>query len=152
MKLKGFKKLQKKLDKLAKEIDDGVSVELATADECFITLKIIRFNLLRLSYADQIYKEHLDENYSDRVKLPEYIYSFLHEMGHIQTAEIFLAEDKEERKVAKGDNTLYFNLESEKAATAWAMDYAKENTVFVHWLTIQFERAINKFLAKNLTE
>lgn len=154
MKLKGWKKLEKQMFALGLEIDEEIQVFLSAEDACYPDRKIVFLNALRDGGKDEKFGENLRKTFPDAPKFPTWIYAFLHEVGHIKTVDVLDRESVEERETVKasGDHAQYFTLDSEKAATKWAVDYAKTNWIFVGWLTIEMTKAVEEFTAKNITE
>ena len=154
MKLKGWKKLGKKMLDIGFEIDPDIQVFLSAEDACYPEDKVVFFSVLRTSWKDEVFGQNLRKMFPDAPKIPTYIYAFLHEIGHIFTKDTLDNEDKEKRQTVResGDNALYCALDSEVEATKWAVDYATKNWIFVGWLTVEIERALQKFTDANLTE
>lgn len=151
MKLKGWKKLGEKLFSLGVEIDENLQIFLSNEDACYPNEDTVFFSILRTTSGDERFMDNLRKVHPDAPKLPTYIYTFLHEIGHIMTKEVYNAENSEDRARIKatGDFDLYFSLESEKVATAWAVNYAIKNWIFVGWLTVEMEKAIKEFTDAN---
>lgn len=154
MKIRGMGKLEKRIEKIAKTIDKRVKLEIGGSDACFIKQRKIHFSILRDYDQDKGYIDNLYATHKDAPKLPVYLYSLLHEIGHIHTEEILDDEDVEVREeiMRSGDSQRYFALPAEQAATAWAVQYAQENYATARVLAYKIEKAMEKFLKANITE
>ena len=154
MKIRGMGKLEKRIGKIAKTIDKRVKLEIGGSDACFTKQRKIHFSILRDYDQDRLYIDNLYATHKDAPKLPVYLYSLLHEIGHIHTEAILDDEDIEVREeiMRAKDNQRYFALPAEQAATAWAVEYAKNNNATVRVLAHKIEKAMEKFLQANITE
>ncbi|NLY81513.1 MAG: hypothetical protein GX078_01870 [Clostridiales bacterium] len=155
MKIKGMKKLEKRINRIVKKIDETVKVELAGSDACYPYKKKIFFSILRDYESEKKFMDNLHVTYNDAPHLPIFLYVLLHEIGHINTYEkAYKEEDDNMRQniMVKGDEEAYFNLPTEKAATAWAVDYVKRNPKKAKNIADEITYAMEKFLAKNITE
>ena len=154
MKIRGMGKLEKRIGKIAKTIDERVKLEISGSDACFIKQRKIHFSILRDYDQDRLYIDNLYATHKDAPELPVYLYGLLHEIGHIHTEATLDDEDIEVREevMREGDNQRYFALPAERAATAWAVEYAKNNSATVRVLAHKIERAMEKFLQANITE
>jgi hypothetical protein len=89
----------------------------------------ITFSILRFP-EDQELIDHIKEKFDIDVSDWYFIFSLLHEIGHEQTLPRLREEDIEtdifNRSILSlmgHDNKAYFNLPTEYAANAWAVDY-----------------------------
>lgn len=154
MKIRGMGKLEKRIAKIAKKIDERVNLEIGGSDACFIEERKVHFSILRDYDQDKMYMDNLRNTHSDAPDLPIYLYTLLHEIGHIHTEEVWYEEDMEVRQqiMKSGENERYFLLPAEQAATAWAVQYAQENYTTARALAYEIEKAMEKFLKANITE
>ena len=73
----------------------------------------------------------------------EFLWSFLHEVGHIETINTLdddeLYFSKTQKKNENITNEVYYELPDEFAATEWAANYMRENTekVAKFWNEVQ---------------
>jgi len=90
--------------------------------------------------------------------IPYYIWSFLHEMGHVQNYDIkdpFISIRKitdflsyhfgHISIIDKLTTYLYFNLKEEKRATQWAINYVNENYDLVRLYSNEITKAYLKY-------
>ena len=72
--------------------------------------------------------------------IPDFAWSFLHEVGHIQKGKSLA-------------NLIYFNLKEEKQATKWATDYVINNEEVVIKFSNELIKAYKRYYkTMNLTE
>lgn len=154
MKIRGWRKLEKRLNKLVNLIEGNIKVEIGSLDESVISKRKIYFQIMRNIGMDKFFMNYLAKVYPDAPKLSPYMYTLLHELGHFNTKEILDNEDKAIREylMKSGDNDKYFALPAEKAATNWAVGYAVNNSFFIKEIDRQIEKAMVKFISKNVTE
>lgn len=128
--------------------------------------EIVYFSILVTARSDRLFKKYILDHFNFQV--PNiFTISLLHEVGHYFTLSNFSEMELETAHLAKktiqemlkmdssNDEiyTLYFDLNIEKIATAWAIDYYKNHTK-------RCERFYSKFLKElqdqyeklNLTE
>lgn len=88
-----------------------------------------------------------------RVDCGSFIVSFFHELGHYETEDDLdylqeqYCEDVKDTldKDSVKDLMVYFNLDDEKMATQWAVDFINENVDDVGELAIELSKAFTKF-------
>ena len=153
MKLKGWKKLERFIQSQVHQIDPEVEVFLSSEDGAYVESHRIGFGIIRMTEADERFMAHLYANHPKAPKFPSFIYSMLHEIGHLHTREVLEQEDKEERArlMKSNDHTAYFNFPAEVAATTWAVEYAGQNTQRMARMAEHIEAAMGEFIMKNWT-
>lgn len=101
----------------------------------------VYFSIIVSERSDRLFKEYIEKEFHFNVT-NIFMISLLHEVGHFFTLKNFSkkkirAAHEEKDIIAEAlemDNSndeiysLYFNLDIEKAATAWAVKYYKEHT------------------------
>lgn len=84
--------------------------------------------------------------------IPDFMWSFLHELGHIEKGRRYW--DTPQRELANFlcihgitflGNIIYFNLKEERKATQWAVKYAIENTEVVIKFSNELEKTYRRF-------
>lgn len=154
MKLKGWKKLQRKLRKAVYPNFPSITLEIGAVDDAIVSRKLVHFGILRDNVSDDDFIKNLYKSYPNAVVLPAYMYSLLHEIGHIKTPMAMKRDDDKLRQklMDKGDNFEYFQLPAEQAATAWAVRYARKNTWMTKRMARRIENAMRDFISENITE
>lgn len=152
MKLKGLKKLEKRLNKIVNLIEEDIKLKVGSSDECVVSQRKIYFQILRNIGADRDFMKNIKEIYPAAPHRSACLYSLLHEIGHFHNAELLEQEDKELRKqiMESKDNHAYFLLPAEKAATDWAVQHATDRRYYLAYLDMEIEKAMVKFIAKNM--
>jgi hypothetical protein len=152
MKLKGWKKLGRVINKIGKEIEPKLHYELSSLDQSSPSEKLVYFGILRTVDDDIMFMEHLNKVHTNAPILSTFIYSLLHEIGHYHTRKILNAEPHELRNKANAANdncVTYFALPSEIAATAWAVEYARQHFCMLEVLQEKIEDKMHDFLRDN---
>lgn len=168
-KVKGIKKLNKALKKAFKPFGD-INMRLAADYGYYPTDDTIEYRLTEGHIEDIWFNQFVKERFGYKVK-NTFMFSILHEIGHYYTIKeirdcdimFFFCEDEKyriqtEMNTAKNERQCkklewqYFNLPDEIAATAWAVNYARENAEEVEAIWQNVLKAIHKFYAKNITE
>ena len=168
-KVKGIRKLNKAI-RTAFEPLGVKKMRLAEDYGYYITDDTIEYRITEGHIEDKWFNQFIKERFNYKVK-NTFIFSILHEIGHLNTlAEIrecdilydFCENEKdrirqemneaENIKQSKKLEWQYFNLPDEIAATAWAVDYAKENEEELAEIWKLIETALHEFYAKNITE
>lgn len=120
----------------------------------------VYFSIIVADRADRLFKEYVRKTFS--FEIPNiFMLSLLHEVGHFYTLHTFskmrLRAAHQAKKLIENELKVndcdeiysqYFDLSIEKVATAWAVDYYKENkkrcedfySSFVQVLKSEYER------------
>lgn len=154
MDIKGLNKLEKKLQKVVDMVNPKIKLKLGGQDCCIVEDKIVYFSILREYYSDRAYIDNLYSVYKDAPQLPVFLYSLLHEIGHIYTEYAWEEEDMDYRKkISKaGDNEKYFLLPAEKAATEWAVSYVRKYPKKTRRMAMDILKAMEVFLKANISQ
>ena len=163
-KVKGAKKLNETVTKQLKPF--GIKKAVCANEYAYYFDKdMVTFKLTENTFEDKLFKKFIEKRFGYKVKYP-FIISLLHEVGHsVNNEEIVdslyefcIAEKKrieEEMQTADAKRSKeleyeYFNLPDEIMATAWAVDFAKNNPKKVEKMWKKCEKGFHKFYAKNL--
>lgn len=164
-KVKGIKKLNKAI--LEQFAQFGIEKIKVTDEFSYIYLKNkITYKITEGDIEDKLFCEHIKERFGYEVKYP-FIMFMLHEVGHHlnndcidDTLEDFCTREKDriEEEMAEALTAdevrklewQYFGLPDEIMASAWAVDFAKENPAEIERMWKAIEKAFHKFYAKNL--
>ena len=151
MEIKGMKRfrqdLQSAVDYLG--LSEKVKVGLDAVDASKPFKNKIYVGVLNAPHHAEVYMDNLRKEHPNAEPLSSMAYAILHEIGHIYTKNV-VEDDEEERVNAtmEGTNEAYFALNSERVATQWAVDYAKDHSNTATWfdalVTAAFERFINR--------
>ena len=101
-------------------------------------------------------KKQLPKNKKNLINIiPDFMWSFLHEIGHIQhqhTVENSILRNIADYLGHKGFDTLssliYFNLKEEKQATQWAVDFTLHNYKLVKKYSKKIGNSYQKYYQK----
>ena len=163
-KVKGVKALNKTVSKQLKPF--GISKAQCTDSYAYYFDKnLVTFKITEDAIEDRWFMEFIKKRFGYTVKYP-FIFSLLHEVGHsLANEEIvdslyeFCIAEKEriEKEMQTANSTKskelefqYFNLPDEIMATAWAVNYAKNNPKKIKKMWKKCEKSFHKFYAKNL--
>ena len=139
-KIVGIDKLTNTLDKFLEEFECTSIVD--TNFYCLITSKVIAVSLVVTEKNSSSFMSRVNRLYPD-IHADEFLWSFLHEVGHIETIdtldddELYFSETQ--KKNVNITNEVYYELPDEFAATEWAANYMRENTkkVAKFWSEVQ---------------
>ena len=140
--LKGVKMLDNILNEFLEEFEaeTGIGPDFAY----YYTSSYIQYTLVVSDKASTYFMDHIHKLAPD-IKCDVFLISFLHELGHHETMDDLTNEDERfsrdtkvtinqalESKecdpvVEEAVHSLYFNLPDEAAATAWAIQYIRNN-------------------------
>lgn len=153
--LKGVKLLDNILNEFLEEFDAeaGIGPDFAY----YYASSYIQYTLAVSDKASTYFMNHVHSLAPD-IKCDVFLISFLHELGHHETCdelsdedEIFSRDTKEtinltlkmgDPVVEEAAHSLYFNLPDEAAATAWAIQYIRDNSEKVAALWERVQAAI----------
>lgn len=125
----------------------------------------ITFTILYSERADRLFREYIKSHFSFEV--PNlFMMSLLHEVGHAMTLFTFSKTEMENAHHAKEliendlkeedtDETFskYFDLDIEKVATEWAVNYYRSNSEKIEDFYLKFEKTLHQaFTELELTE
>lgn len=153
MKLKGYKPLEKEVNKLTKKF--GCTAFLGTDFGYYPATQQIEFSLV-VNQTDDAYFLASIKRLSPAVIMDIFLWSLLHEIGHSETYDdITMAEYEIDRltkeQINKGEiaRTEYYNCTDERLATAWAVWYANSHAIELEKQWKRIQKAIIKFYKKN---
>lgn len=139
-KIVGMDKLTNVLDKFLEEFECTSIVD--TNFYCLITSNVIAVSLVVTEKNSSSFMSRVNRLYPD-IHADEFLWSFLHEVGHIETINTLdddeLYFSKTQKKNKNITNEVYYELPDEFAATEWAANYMRENTekVAKFWNEVQ---------------
>lgn len=139
-KIVGIDKLTNTLDKFLEEFECTSIVD--TDFYCLTTSNVIAVSLVVSEKHSSSFMSRVNRLYPD-IHADEFLWSFLHEVGHIETIddldddELYFSETQ--KKNENITNEVYYELPDEFAATEWAANYMRENTekVAKFWSEVQ---------------
>lgn len=165
MRLKGINQVNKVLNRFLKEY--GAKARIGTDFACYPTDKIIEYTFVTTSLADEYFAEFIATRCPD-IKADVFLWSFFHELGHIETIWSLTDEEYNNCRAQKEIIDLaleievgfdkkdlyfqYFQLEDELRATLWAIDFVQNNSELVADFWQELQMAIMKFYKKNKIE
>lgn len=139
-KIVGMDKLTNVLDKFLEEFKCTSIID--TNFYCLITSNVIAVSLVVSEKNSSSFMSRVNRLYPD-IHADEFLWSFLHEVGHIETINTLdddeLYFSKTQKKNENITNEVYYELPDEFAATEWAANYMRENTekVAKFWNEVQ---------------
>ena len=139
-KIVGIDKLTDVLDKFLEEFECTSIID--TNFYCLITSNVIAVSLVVSEKNSSSFMSRVNRLYPD-IHADEFLWSFLHEVGHIETINTLdddeLYFSKTQKKNENITNEVYYELPDEFAATEWAANYMRENTekVAKFWNEVQ---------------
>ena len=139
-KIDGMDKLTNVLDKFLEEFECTSIVD--TNFYCLIASNVIAVSLVVSEKNSSSFMGRVNRLYPD-IHADEFLWSFLHEVGHIETINTLdddeLYFSKTQKKNENITNEAYYELPDEFAATEWAANYMRENTekVAKFWNEVQ---------------
>lgn len=156
-----MKRVIKKYRQLANAIDKDIKVK-KTASEwyCVPLEKTIFIPQLETELGEQAFLNSINKQLPQEKKelltmFPSWVWSFLHEIGHIQKNHIkghnFIYKIcclLYDLKLVKIADLIYFNSKEEKQATQWAIDYIIQNEDFVFNSAVDIYKAYKKYYKK----
>ena len=139
-KIDGMDKLTNVLDKFLEEFECTSIVD--TNFYCLIASNVIAVSLVVSEKNSSSFMSRVNRLYPD-IHADEFLWSFLHEVGHVETINTLdddeLYFSKTQKKNENITNEVYYELPDEFAATEWAANYMRENTekVAKFWNEVQ---------------
>ena len=139
-KIVGIDKLTNVLDKFLEEFECTSIID--TNFYCLIASNVIAVSLVVSEKNSSSFMSRVNRLYPD-IHADEFLWSFLHEVGHIETINTLdddeLYFSKTQKKNENITNEVYYELPDEFAATEWAANYMRENTekVAKFWNEVQ---------------
>jgi hypothetical protein len=128
MKIKGINRLDRVLTRFAKQFDCDVMLD--TDFYCILTSNRIAYSLVVSKASSTSFMNRVQRLYPD-INADEFLWSFLHEIGHIETYEDMTEEEIRETMGVKDCENItdeeYYELLDEYLATEWAANYMREN-------------------------
>lgn len=147
-----MKKLLNKYRELAKKINGDIRVCKSNYWWSLVEDKKVGVIKLKEELGDEPFLASIekilpqDKKYLIK-KIPNYMWSFLHEIGHIEKGERIndnlirdLANGLSKLGFRKIADLIYFNMKEEKLATQWAVNYVIQNEQFVNRYCKQFNK------------
>lgn len=130
--------------------------------------EVVGYALREGTIEDIWFNEFVEERFGYKVE-NIFMITVLHELGHYMTGDDIdgfvedfcitekekIAEAMEEAETfedAKALEWRYFNLPDEICATAWAVNFAKDNEELLDTIWAKVEKALHVFYAKNITK
>lgn len=147
-------------DILIEKVDDflapfGIDSDFDSDFSYDPTEERVYFTILISERSDRLFKEYITTHFNFE-NFNIFVMSLLHEVGHFYTLYNFSKEKRKEDKrlkrniekqLTKNDSdevySSYFDLDIEKAATAWAVDYYKNNFERCEKFFIDFVAVLN---------
>ena len=118
--------------------------KLGTDFCCFVCKNEIRYTLVIPEENSKTFIARVTRLYPD-IKADEFLWSFFHELGHIETIDDLTNAEYTFSQEAKGKNPTdeeYYELPDEFAATDWAAHYMRSNTEQIQILWAEIKNAI----------
>ena len=150
----------KKLDRLVQNFVRKVSTDkslkafLDTDFNYYYYSKKVGYSILVSERMDSLFLEYAFLH-GLKVDCGIFALSLLHEVGHHMTIEgidqstyDFCQEVKETLTDSDEDANVYFDLEDERLATKWAIDYINTHVKEVEDFTVKFSEALAEFVEK----
>lgn len=152
MEIKGTKKFRQDLQNAVNYLglNKKIKVNLDAVDASKPFKNKIYVGILNAPHHAEVYMDNLRKEHPNAEPLSSMAYAILHEIGHIYTKNA-VADDEEERVNAmmEGTNEAYFALNSERMATQWAVDYAKDHSNITTWFDALVTTAFDRFINRN---
>ena len=121
--------------------------ELGTDFEYITAESLIRYTFVVPDESSEAFLKFAERMFPD-IKADIFLWSFLHELGHHETADEFEDEEWEDYmqlcKLGLSDEA-YFELDIESAATRWAGDYIQSHEEEIAKLWVELKAAIQEF-------
>lgn len=148
-----------------KRMDDILSnylkSELHIKVKCFMGTDFAFYYDNRIEYGivvsermDNLFLEYAKEN-GLKVDCGIFLLSFFHEVGHYMTLGQFTLDEIDEFSDYKDSLTdsdedckEYFNIEDERQATLWAIQYINNNADKIEKLALDFQNEMARFIKK----
>ena len=162
-KLKGTKKLNKKMTEIFRVSDDDIRLKLSDIYSYIFEKEVVTFTV-KESIEDKWLDEFIKERFGYTVKY-SFVMSILHELGHHfnnddiegDIYEFCMAEkERIEKEIAFADmdrskelEWQYFNLPDEIMATAWAVEWAKHHKKEMKEMNNKAMQALKDFYEEN---
>lgn len=145
-----FEEITKVLDNYLEENDFEVTTEIGLDFAYYYADSKIVYSLVTTEKTDRLFMNFAKEN-GLKTDCGIFLLSFFHELGHNETIDYI--DTKTEKACAKIKKSLranneedckkYFNVEDEKIATMWAIDYINNNTEKIEKLAKNLQKAID---------
>ena len=152
MEIKGQKKFRKALQNAVDYLglNKKVIVDLDAVDASKPFKNKVYVGILNAPHHAEVYMNNLRKEHPNAEPLSSMAYAILHEIGHVYTKNA-VEDDEEERANAliEGTNEAYFALYSEKSATQWAVDFAKDHSNTATWFDMLVTSAFDRFINRN---
>jgi len=157
--LKGIEKLNEFVGQWLYQNDFDVQVELSTDFSCDTITDTIYYALCVPQAHDTMF-EKVFEEVGLEYECDNFLLSFFHELGHIETEceltdeEIEISETKKalmEEKTNLSDNDYweYYHLPDEILATTWATNFINENPNLIENFWCSFQKLVKDFYKEN---
>lgn len=139
VKILGLEKLNKTLNTFAEQFECTVAPD--TDFFCYLAENKITYALAVSEKSNRAFMSRVRRLYPD-IKADVFLWSFLHEIGHIETADDLTDNEWQEVLAAKNcelSHEEYFELLDEYLATDWAANYMRkhEKEVAKFWCSVQ---------------
>ena len=152
-----YKKVIMKYREIARYVNPEIKVQKDSEWLSYIEDKIIGVPMAESEEGQEEFNKSIYKALpSDKKELidiiPDFMWSFLHELGHIQKGKRYF--DTPQRAIANFlclhgikflGNIIYFNMKEERKATEWAVKYAIENTEVVIKFSYELGKTYKRF-------
>lgn len=122
---KGFRPLTRTLTTFVRQFNDNYRCQF-DSDFCAINNKRINYTIAVSEKNANDFRKDFASRFPMANNFDTFILFFLHELGHLQTAELVI-DDSNERKTTND----YYGLYNERIATDWAGTFLTENYDFM---------------------
>lgn len=152
MEIKGMKRFRQDLQNAVNylKLSEKIKVNLDAVDASSPFKNKIYVGVLNAPHHAEVYMDNLRKEHPNAEPLSPMTYAILHEIGHVYTKDAVKDDEKERlNAMVKGTNEAYFALHSERAATQWAVDYAKDHSDTITWFDALVTGAFDCFINRN---
>lgn len=141
-------------DYLKRELNIKVKCFMGTDFAFYYNLNRIEYSIVVSERMDNLFLKYA-KNHGLKVDCGIFLLSFFHEVGHYMTLGQFTLDEIDEFNDYKDSLTdsdedckLYFNVEDERKATLWAIQYINNNEEKVGKLALEFQNEMAHFIEK----
>ena len=141
-------------DYLKRELNIKVKCFMGTDFAFYYNLNRIGYTIVVSERMDNLFLEYAKKN-GLKVDCGIFLLSFFHEVGHYMTLGQFTFDEIDEFNDYKDSLTdsdedckEYFNIEDERKATLWAIQYINNNADKIERLALEFQNEMARFIKK----
>ena len=138
-------------DYLKRELNIKVKCLMGTDFAFYYNLNRIEYSIVVSERMDNLFLEYAKEN-GLKVDCGIFLLSFFHEVGHYMTLGRFTSDEidefidyKDSLTDSDEDCKEYFNIEDERQATLWAIQYINDNVDKIEKLALDFQNEMALF-------